>query len=63
MNEEKLIRLAQRGDLKAYRIIYERYEQPLLRTAWRMLGQQQDAEDAVIYTLLSYIHCLALATY
>jgi RNA polymerase sigma-70 factor (ECF subfamily) len=47
MNEENVIRLAQQGDLKAYRIIYERYEQPLLRTAWRMLGQQQDAEDAV----------------
>jgi len=31
----------------AYRAIYERYEQPLLRTALRVLSQKQDAEDAV----------------
>ena len=28
-------------------MIYDRYEQPLLSTALRMLGQRQDAEDAV----------------
>ncbi len=27
-------------------MIYDRYEQPLLHTALRITGQQQDAEDA-----------------
>jgi RNA polymerase sigma-70 factor (ECF subfamily) len=47
MDEESIIRRCQEGDLMAYRAIYERYEQPLLRTALRILGQKQDAEDAV----------------
>jgi RNA polymerase sigma-70 factor (ECF subfamily) len=33
-------------------MIYEHYEQPLLRTARRILRQQQDAEDAVQSTFL-----------
>jgi len=33
-------------------MIYDRYKQPLLSTALRMLGQQQDAEDAVQMTFL-----------
>jgi len=47
MTESGIVRRCQEGDLGAYRQIYERYEQPLLNTALRMLGQQQDAEDAV----------------
>jgi RNA polymerase sigma-70 factor (ECF subfamily) len=47
MDEESIIRRCQEGNLMAYRAIYERYEQPLLRTALRILGQKQDAEDAV----------------
>jgi RNA polymerase sigma-70 factor (ECF subfamily) len=47
MDEESIIRRCQEGDLMAYRAIYERYEQPLLRTALRVLSQKQDAEDAV----------------
>ena len=33
-------------------MIYDRYKQPLLSTALRMLGQQEDAEDAVQMTFL-----------
>jgi len=47
MDEEKVIEMCKRGDLSAYRPLYDRYEQPLLRTACRMLGRQEDAEDAV----------------
>ena len=47
MDEEKVIEMCKRGDLSAYRALYDRYEQPLLRTACRMLGRQEDAEDAV----------------
>jgi RNA polymerase sigma-70 factor (ECF subfamily) len=52
MDEEAIIEKCKRGDLMAYRMIYERYEQPFLRTAFRMLGRQQEAEDAVQDTFL-----------
>jgi RNA polymerase sigma-70 factor (ECF subfamily) len=52
MDEEAVVQRCQRGDLMAYRMIYERYEQPFLRTAFRMLGRQQEAEDAVQDTFL-----------
>jgi len=47
MDEDAIVQKCQEGDLMAYRLLYERYEQPFLRTACRMLGWQQDAEDAV----------------
>lgn len=52
VEEELTIERCRHGDVEAYRLIYERYEQPLLRTAVRMLGRQQDAEDAVQDTFL-----------
>jgi len=50
--EEQVVEKCRQGDLSAYRMIYDRYEQPLLRTACRVLGQQQDAEDAVQDTFM-----------
>jgi len=52
MDEKEIIRRCQENDLSAYKMIYDRYEQPLLHTALRILGQQQDAEDAVQTTFL-----------
>ena len=52
MDEEVIIEKCKQGDLMAYRMIYERYEKPFLRTAFRMLGRQQEAEDAVQDTFL-----------
>jgi len=52
MNEKKIIRRCQKQDLNAYKMIYKRYGQPLIRTANRILGDQQDAEDAVQMTFL-----------
>jgi RNA polymerase sigma-70 factor (ECF subfamily) len=40
------------GDLGAYRWLYDRYSQPLLRTARRILGRHEEAEDAVQDTFL-----------
>jgi len=51
-NEEQIIERCQAGDLGAYRQIYDRYGQPLLRTAVRFLGSPQEAEDAVQETFL-----------
>ncbi len=50
--EALIVERCRAGDLSAYRQIYERYEQPLLRTAFRMLGRRQEAEDAVQDTFL-----------
>jgi RNA polymerase sigma-70 factor (ECF subfamily) len=52
MEEDETIEACKRGDMAAYQRIYERYEQPLLRTACRMLRRQEDAEDAVQETFL-----------
>ncbi|MBN1939767.1 MAG: RNA polymerase sigma factor [Candidatus Aminicenantes bacterium] len=45
--ESRVVERCREGDLTAYRWIYERYEKPLLRTAYRLLGSPQEAEDAV----------------
>lgn len=52
MNEDELIKKCQRNDMKAYKTIYERYKQPLLHTSLQMLGQVEDAEDAVQLTFI-----------
>jgi RNA polymerase sigma-70 factor (ECF subfamily) len=52
MDEESVIERCRAGDLDAYRQVYDRYGQPLLRTATRLLGSLQEAEDAVQETFL-----------
>lgn len=52
MDEEQTIERCRAGDLTAYKQIYDRYSQPLLRTAQRLLGRPQEAEDAVQETFL-----------
>ena len=51
-NERDIIRRCQAGDISAYKTLYACFEQPLLRLGLRMLGQQEDAEDAVQITFL-----------
>jgi len=46
-NERDVIRRCQEGDLRAYETVYRHFHQPLLGFALRMLGQREDAEDAV----------------
>lgn len=43
---------AQRGDSEAFRVLVERYSQRLFRVAWRILGEEASAEDAVQETFL-----------
>ena len=52
MQESTIIARCQGGDIGAFEWIYERYGQVLLHTAARMLGQRQDAEDAVQMTFI-----------
>ena len=52
-NEDKLIRAGQRGDQQAVDVLFERYHRPLFQTALRVLGNAEDAEDALQDGLLS----------
>lgn len=57
-NESEIIRRCQAGDLRAFEIIYRRFEQPLLSVGLRMLGGREDAEDAVQMTFLKLYRSL-----
>lgn len=46
-NDPALVIAAQAGDLDAYALLVERYSPRLLGLARRLLGNQEDAEDAV----------------
>ncbi|HXY26027.1 MAG TPA: sigma-70 family RNA polymerase sigma factor [Candidatus Acidoferrum sp.] len=52
-SEDKLIRAGQRGDHQAVETLFRRYERPLFQTALRVLGNTEDAEDALQDGLLS----------
>jgi len=47
MNEVKLIRAGQKGDSQAVEALFRRYQRPLFQTALRVLGNAEDAEDAL----------------
>src|SRR5258707_6568742 len=53
LNEEKLIRAGQRGYGRAVETLFRRYQRPLFQTALRVLGNAEDAEDALQDGLLS----------
>src|ERR1700680_4676376 len=53
VNEERLIRAGQRGDSQAVEALFRRYHRPLFQTALRVLGNAEDAEDALQDGLLS----------
>ena len=52
-SEEKLIRAGQRGDHQAVETLFRRYQRPLFQTALRVLGNAEDAEDALQEGMLS----------
>src|ERR1700737_1069439 len=52
-DEGKLIRAGQRGDSQAVEALFRRYQRPLFQTALRVMGNTEDAEDALQDGLLS----------
>lgn len=42
-----MIRRCQQGDRRAYETLYRHFAPALLSVGWRLLGRQEDAEDAV----------------
>src|ERR1700674_3742225 len=53
LSEENLIRAGQQGDEQAVEALFRRYQRPLFQTALRVLGNAEDAEDALQDGLLS----------
>ena len=53
LNEDNLIRAGQSGDHEAMEALFRRYHRPLFQTALRVLGNAEDAEDALQDGLLS----------
>src|SRR4051794_17710488 len=51
--DERLVTLVRGGDECAFEAIYDRYSRPLLSFCRHMLGDLQEAEDAVQHTFLS----------
>ncbi|MBN1406393.1 MAG: RNA polymerase sigma factor [Calditrichaceae bacterium] len=46
-NEQTIIKQCRSGDLHAFNKIYQQYFDGLYRTAYRMLGNREDADDAI----------------
>src|ERR1700752_4923762 len=53
VSEQKMIGAGQRGDAQAVETLFRRYHRPLFQTALRVLGNTEDAEDALQDGLLS----------
>src|SRR3984893_14161656 len=53
VDESKLIRAGQKGDAQAIETLFRRYHRQLFQTALRVLGNAEDAEDALQDGLLS----------
>jgi RNA polymerase sigma-70 factor, ECF subfamily len=52
-SEQELIRAGQQGDRQAVETLFRRYQRQLFQTALRVLGNAEDAEDALQDGLLS----------
>jgi RNA polymerase sigma-70 factor, ECF subfamily len=53
-----LLRRSQGGDFAAFETLVERFQSRVYAVAWRIVGQQQDAEDVVQRTFLSLVEHL-----
>lgn len=53
-----LVRATQRGDRQAFRALYEQYRQRVFRTAYRLLGRREQAEDVTQEVFVTLFHRL-----
>src|SRR5204862_7554107 len=51
-SDETAVARARSGDPDAFRVLVERHSRPLFRLAFRMTGNEQDAEDIVQESML-----------
>jgi RNA polymerase sigma-70 factor (ECF subfamily) len=47
LTDEAAVARTKAGDLDAFQVLVERHRRPLFRLAYRMTGNEQDAEDVV----------------
>lgn len=52
LSDETAVARARAGDADAFRVLVERHSRPLFRLAYRMTGNEQDAEDVVQESLM-----------
>ena len=52
MNDVTVVSRARTGDPDAFRLLVERHSQPIFRVAYRMTGNEHDADDVVQETFL-----------
>ncbi len=57
-SDERLVKGATRGDPRAFEAIYERYHQELYRFCLAMVGNPQDAQDALQNTMVKVLRAL-----
>ena len=57
-SDSKLVQRAKAGDVDAFEHLTSRYEQRVYSLVWRMLRQEQDAEDVTQQTFLSALENL-----
>ena len=57
-SDAELVQRAKAGDLDAFERLTSRYERKVYSLAWRMLRQEQDAEDVTQQTFLSLLENL-----
>lgn len=57
-NEQNIIERCQSGDLQAFKMIYQRHRDGLYRTAYRMLGNREDTEDALQLTFIKLYNAI-----
>jgi RNA polymerase sigma-70 factor (ECF subfamily) len=60
--DEEVLERVRTGDTEAYRVLVERHSRALYKLAYRMMGNAQDAEDAVQEALLRAFRQLASFT-
>ena len=53
MDEEKLIKQAQKGDIQAFNTLVLHYQQVVYNVAYRIMGEPQSAEDATQEAFIS----------
>src|SRR3954451_24190167 len=58
LSDERLVRRAAGGEERAFATIFERYHQPLYRYCAAIVGDSQDAQDALQNTMLKVLRAL-----
>jgi RNA polymerase sigma-70 factor, ECF subfamily len=59
LTDAAIVARARSGDSDAFRVLVERHSRPLFRLAFRMIGNEQDAEDVVQESFLRAFRQLA----